>query len=161
MTAEEIKERYSMREIIGRYGLEVNRAGFIRCPFHKGDRTPSLKIYEKSYHCFGCGATGDIFTFVEKMDNLSFKEAFLQLGGEYEKSSCFSTKLAVYKAQKAQEEREREQEKVRKKKELNNLLIDIYRDYLETYEPLSDAWCETYNALQKQLYLHEYLNEGM
>ena len=95
------------------------------------------------------------------MDNLSFKEAFLQLGGEYEKSSCFSTKLAVYKAQKAQEEREREQEKVRKKKELNNLLIDIYRDYLETYEPLSDAWCETYNALQKQLYLHEYLNEGM
>ena len=161
MTAEEIKERYSMREIIGRYGLEVNRAGFIRCPFHKGDRTPSLKIYEKSYNCFGCGATGDIFTFVEKMDNLSFKEAFLQLGGEYEKSSCFSAKLAVYKAQKAQEEREREQEKVRKKKELNNLLIDIYRDYLETYEPLSDAWCETYNALQKQLYLHEYLNEGM
>lgn len=159
MTAEEIKERYSMREIATRYGLEANRAGFIRCPFHQGDRTPSLKLYEKTYHCFACGANGDIFHFVEQMEHINFKEAFMILGGTYQKQSSFSAKLSIYKSQKAAEARKKEQEILKRKKELNNMLIDIYRDYLEKYEPLSDAWCETYNALQKQLYLHEYLNE--
>lgn len=159
MTAEEIKERYTMRDVVARYGLEVNRAGFIRCPFHQGDRTPSLKIYEKSYHCFGCGATGDIFTFVEKMEQTDFKTAFQILGGTYQNASSFSAKLSIYKSQKAKEEREKKKEELRKKKELNSMLIDIYRRYLPTYEPLSDSWCETYNVLQYQEYLRDYLEE--
>ena len=55
MTKEEIKSAYSMRDILARYGIQPNRAGFIQCPFHKGDREPSMKIYEKDFHCFGCG----------------------------------------------------------------------------------------------------------
>ena len=77
MTKEEVKSRYSMRDILARYGIRPNRAGFVRCPFHKGDREPSMKIYEKDFHCFGCGETGDIFSFVQKMEHLSFREAFL------------------------------------------------------------------------------------
>ena len=40
----EIKNTYSMRDIVERYGFHPNRAGFISCPFHQGDRTPSLKV---------------------------------------------------------------------------------------------------------------------
>ena len=96
MTKEEIKDLYSMKDILERYGLpQPNRAGFICCPFHK-EKTASMKIYKKDFHCFGCGANGDIFTFVMLMDGLTFKEAFKELGGETDNS--FSTRLKIYQA---------------------------------------------------------------
>lgn len=101
MTREEIKQAYSMKDILVKCGLpEPNRAGFIKCPFHKGDHEASMKIYDKDFHCFGCGANGDIFTFTEKFYGISFKDAFLMLGGEYEKNPSFRSSLAIYRAKK-------------------------------------------------------------
>ena len=78
MTREEIKQAYSMKDILVKCGLpEPNRAGFIKCPFHKGDHEASMKVYDKDFHCFGCGANGDIFTFTEKFYGISFKDHFL------------------------------------------------------------------------------------
>ena len=157
MTVDEIKRQYSMREIVERYGFRINRAGFIHCPFHMGDNTPSMKIYKNSYYCHACHTNGDIFTFVQKIDNLSFKEAFQVLGGSYEQS--FS---ARYKADKAKKERQKELEYQNRKKkelELNQTLIGVYRKYLDKFEPLSDGWTECYNALQFELYRNEYLTE--
>lgn len=158
MTKEEIKSAYSMREIVERYGLNPNRAGFIQCPFHKGDHDASMKIYKDSYHCFGCGANGDIFTFIQRMDNCDFKTAFYSLGGTYEKPT-FQSKLSVYRLKKQEEQRKKEEIKLKRKKELNNMLIDIYRDWMKKSEPFSDVWCDCSNALTKQLYIHEVLNE--
>lgn len=147
-----------MQEIVERYGLHPNRAGFIRCPFHKGDNDASMKIYQDSYHCFGCGANGDIFTFIQQMDNCDFKTAFYSLGGTYEKPT-FQSKLSVYRLKKQNEQRKKEEIKLKRKKELNNMLIDIYRDWMKKSEPFSDVWCDCSNALTKQLYIHEVLNE--
>ena len=44
MTKDEIKQIYSMSEIVERYGFKPNRSGFIRCPFHPGDKTASKSI---------------------------------------------------------------------------------------------------------------------
>lgn len=74
MTSEEIKRTVFMEELVERYGLYPNRAGFIVCPFHKGDRNASLKIYKDSFYCFGCGAAGDVFDFVRKMDGMLYRE---------------------------------------------------------------------------------------
>lgn len=157
MTKEEIRELYSMKDILERYGFpQPNRAGFICCPFHK-EKTASMKIYPKHFHCFGCGSHGDIFTFVQLMDGISFKEAYAALGGSYENS--FSTRLKIYQAQKKREEQRKIEEKLRQKKELTGLFMDIYRKWLERLEPLSDAWADTYNALQYQEYLWEILND--
>lgn len=158
MTRDEIKEKYSMKEVAVRYGFHPNRAGFISCPFHKGDRSPSLKIYDKDFHCHACGVNGDIFTFVQLIDQVDFKTAFQSLGGTYEKPS-FKSKLALYKAQKQREMREKEKERLKRRKELNNILIDVYRDFMNRSEPFSDTWCSCCNALQYQLYLQEVLNE--
>lgn len=158
MTKEEIKSTYSMQEIVERYGLHPNRAGFVRCPFHKGDHDASMKIYKDSYYCFGCGANGDIFTFIQRMDNCDFKTAFYSLGGAYEKPT-FQSKLSVYRLKKQEEQRKKEEIKLKRKKELNNMLIDIYRDWVKKSEPFSDVWCDCSNALTKQLYVHEVLNE--
>lgn len=147
-----------MREIVERYGLHPNRAGFIHCPFHKGDHDASMKIYKDSYHCFGCGANGDVFTFIQRMDNCDFKTAFYSLGGTYEKPT-FQSKLSVYRLKKQEEQRKKEEIKLKRKKELNNMLIDIYRDWMKKSEPFSDVWCDCSNALTKQLYIHEVLNE--
>lgn len=157
MTREEIKQQYSMKDIVEQYRFKPNSKGFISCPFHTGDRSPSMKIYPKDFHCHACGAHGDIFTFVQMMDGLDFKEAFLSLGGTYEEPT-FESKLAIYRAQKKKEQRAKEAEKLKRRKELNNILIDVYRYWMNRSEPFSETWCSCCNALQYQLYLHEILN---
>lgn len=158
MTADEIKSTYSMRDILQRYNIHVNRSGFARCPFHTGDREPSMKIYKDSFYCFGCGANGDIFTFVMMMDDCDFKTAFYSLGGEYDHEKSFKSKLSLYRIEKQKEQRKKEEQKKKNEIQLNLTLIDAYRMILERYPPLSDAWCDAINNLQLQLYKHGELN---
>jgi DNA primase len=73
-----IKERLSIDEVIGSY-VKLERAGQnfkARCPFHN-EKTPSFHVSPQrgGYYCFGCGAKGDIFTFVESFEGLDFKGA--------------------------------------------------------------------------------------
>jgi DNA primase len=104
MTVEEIKRAYSMRDVAGQYGLHPNRAGFIQCPFHTGDRTPSLKLYTDNFHCHACGADGDVFTFVMRMDNCDFKTAFLTLGGTYENAKAIERQYEAARKQASRKE---------------------------------------------------------
>ena len=76
--AEQIKAMVSMQDVLGRYGIEVGRGGFISCPFHT-EKTASCKIYSNSFYCFGCGDGGDVLDFVMQMENCSFKEAINRL----------------------------------------------------------------------------------
>lgn len=156
MNAEQIKDLYSMKDILERYGLQQpNRAGFIRCPFHR-EKTASMKIYKGSCYCFGCNFGGDIFDFAQKMDGLSFKEAFAMLGGSYD--SGFSARKRIYQAQKKREMERKAGERLKRERELNRLLMEVYRRWLGRLEPLSEAWADAYNALQRQEYLWEVLN---
>lgn len=158
MTSEDIKAMYSMCDIVTRYGLHINRNGFCHCPFHTGDRTPSLKIYERDYYCYACGANGDIFTFVQNMDNLTFKEVFKLLGGLYEEQS-FSSKYKIDQAKRKRAKQKLEVDALKADIVHCNLLIGVYRKQLGIFQPLSDEWCTTYNALQYQIYMSDYLNE--
>lgn len=158
-TVSEIKQQYSMREIVERYGLRPNRAGFIPCPFHK-EKTASMRIYKDSYNCFGCGANGDIFTFIQRMDNCDFKTAFYSLGGTYQKPTD-NSKLAVYRIKKAKENREKKEERLRAKIKFNNMLIGIYITWLKRLEPMSDAWCDCMNEYTKCLGIDEELQKEM
>lgn len=160
MTRDEIKQTFNMRDILAKCGLpEPNRAGFIKCPFHKGDHDASLKIYDKDFHCFGCGANGDIFSFIQKFYGISFKDAFLMLGGEYEKKMSFKTSLLIYHANKEREMRDKNEVKLKEEHKLNNDLISVYRRFLSKSKPLSEVWCDCYNALQLELYHAEILED--
>lgn len=158
MTSDEIKATYTMWDILSRYGIRTNRSGFIPCPFHKGDREPSMKIYRDGYNCFACGANGDIFSFVMEMEDQTFKEVFLSLGGTYQDES-YNDKLTRYHAWKEQKMRRKREDTIKARKRLNNDLIDIYRSGYQKAVPFSEAWCDCYNAMQYQLYVHEILNE--
>ena len=146
-----------MRDITGRYGFHPNHSGFIPCPFHK-EKTASMKIYPDSYYCFGCGEHGDIFSFIMDMENQTFREVFLSLGGTY-KEETYRDKVAKYHAVKEQEQRKKKRMIHERKRKDNQVLIDIYRDGYQRSQPFSEAWADCYHALQYQLYLHEILNQ--
>lgn len=72
---EKIRTANPLKEWIERYGIEFDRKGFAKCPFHN-EKTASFKVYpNNTYYCFGCGAHGDVITFVMGVQNLSFEDA--------------------------------------------------------------------------------------
>ena len=66
---EAVKQSVTTRQAAEHYGIRVNRNGMACCPFHN-DKTPSMKL-DKRFHCFGCGADGDVIDFVAAL----YKEA--------------------------------------------------------------------------------------
>lgn len=80
---EEIKKRIDIVEFIGQY-LQLKKAGInycALCPFHS-EKTGSFMVSpeRQTFKCFGCGEGGDVFTFVQKMEGLSFPETLKLLG---------------------------------------------------------------------------------
>ena len=78
----EIKAKLPVTDIVGET-VALKRAGTIQkglCPFH-AEKTPSFIVTpeRETWHCFGCGEHGDIFTFVMRRDGLDFREALSRL----------------------------------------------------------------------------------
>ncbi|MGD0162073.1 MAG: DNA primase [Candidatus Sulfotelmatobacter sp.] len=76
---ETVKQQADIVRIIGDY-IKLKKAGAQNyaglCPFH-GEKTPSFSVHatRQFYHCFGCGVSGDVFSFVQKIENITFPEA--------------------------------------------------------------------------------------
>lgn len=84
--AEVIKQSLSMRQVAEFYGFVPDRSGFIRCPFHAGDRTASLKVYTEKgggFYCFGCKAHGSVIDFVMRLFDCSFQSALDRLNNDF------------------------------------------------------------------------------
>lgn len=79
---EKILQSIDMRMIAELYGLEINRSGFCKCPFHS-EKTPSMKLYPKSFYCYGCGTGGDMIKFVQLYHNIGFREAMLKINDDF------------------------------------------------------------------------------
>ena len=58
---EAVKQSVTTRQAAEHYGIHVGRNGMACCPF-RNDKTPSMKL-DRRYHCFGCGADGDVIDF--------------------------------------------------------------------------------------------------
>jgi DNA primase len=80
---EEVKARTNIADVIGGYvSLKSAGVGSLKglCPFHD-ERSPSFHVRPQVgfYHCFGCGESGDVYSFLQKMDHVSFSEAVERL----------------------------------------------------------------------------------
>ena len=154
MTSDEIKQSTSMQEVLNMFGLKVNRKGFMCCPFHK-EKTPSMKIYDKKYHCFGCGEDGDVFSFVMKYQGCDFKEAFKILGGGYSHDESFR-----YRVERRRKEIAEARESIKvDPEEVRSLLaqtMNLIDELIASYEPFSDEWCDLQNIKPTLIYDWEY-----
>ncbi len=79
---EEIKSRLTIDDLVGRY-VELKRSGASLkglCPFHQ-EKSPSFYVTPSrgTYHCFGCGKGGDVFSFLMEMERLTFPDALKTL----------------------------------------------------------------------------------
>src|SRR5512135_2247185 len=76
---ETLKQQADIVRVVGDY-VSLKKAGAQNysglCPFHK-EKTGSFSVHatRQFYHCFGCGASGDVFSFVQKIENITFPEA--------------------------------------------------------------------------------------
>ena len=78
---EVVKQSVTAREAAELYGIAVGRGGMACCPFHD-DRHPSMKV-DTRFHCFGCGADGDVIDFTARLYDLSPKEAAEKLAQDF------------------------------------------------------------------------------
>jgi DNA primase len=74
-----VKQQADIVRIVGEY-VKLRKSGAQNysglCPFH-GEKTPSFSVHasRQYFHCFGCGVSGDVFSFVQKIENITFPEA--------------------------------------------------------------------------------------
>jgi DNA primase len=78
-----VKRANDLCEVVREQGVGLRRRGrtyFGLCPFHV-ERTPSFGVSREAglFHCFGCGAGGDVIRFIERMEHVSFREAVRRL----------------------------------------------------------------------------------
>src|SRR5579859_6361844 len=77
--AQTLKQQADIVRVVGDY-ISLKKAGAQNysglCPFHK-EKTPSFSVHatRQFFHCFGCGKSGDVFKFVQELENISFPEA--------------------------------------------------------------------------------------
>lgn len=148
---QEIKLRYTMRELLSRFGIEPDKKSFIECPFHK-EKTASCKIYEHSFYCFGCGAGGDEIDFVKRYLNKSFAEAIEYLCGE---KMSFSEHRKIYNRRRQYEQQKKAENE---RQEQYNALMDEYvrldkqraeYDPKSSNEPLNPLFVEAMKNIER------------
>ena len=129
----ELKERNDIVEVIGSY-IKLERRGYnywACCPFHH-EKTPSFSINaaDRYYHCFGCGASGDVIGFVKNYENVDFMQAVQILAARAK------MEVPAYDERSAEEAAE----KKKKRDRLAALMKDAARFYFgNLYSGRADA----------------------
>lgn len=147
---ERLKEQISMDDIAERYGIEMNRARFANCPFHN-DKTPSMKLYDRYFKCFGCNEGGDIFALVMKLCGVSFQEALKRIKAD------FGLSTEVYAPNPEWESKKLERKRIKEKKELLIKRFIKTRQRIEQLHPvvvdgeiiISETWVKAINEINE------------
>lgn len=118
--AHDIVSLVTMNEAMELYGFSVSSTGFCLCPFHN-EKTPSVKVYKDHFHCFGCGASGDVISLARKLFDLSFEDALKRLNSDFSLNLHIGERITLrqsneYKRRKRQIEQARRRERERRER---------------------------------------------
>ena len=154
--ADEIKAAITMDDVCRQYGFEVGRGGFVRCPFHSGDRTASLKVYpgDRGWHCFGCNKGGSVISFVMELFGLNFKQALVRMNQDFN-LGLTQERPARHEYLKVIEERRREQEI----KETAESLFRLFASELHYQKEIADVFRPV--RTENQVYYHPFYVEAI
>ena len=101
-----VKAAVTPRMAAERYGLPIQQGIMVCCPFH-ADRTPSMKLNEGYFYCFGCGASGDVIDLVARLFGLSGYDAAKKLAADFDITGQTPSILARLQRGASQAEAER------------------------------------------------------
>lgn len=148
MNVDEIKQRYTMRDVLEICGIKYNGRGNISCIKNHKDKNPSMQIFSDGFKCHSCGFYGDIFAFYQEYNHCDFKTAYLSLGGTYEhEESEFAERMRIAKIEKQKADREKQRKFESDFKSELLALWKFYKDKTKELEPFSDKWCLAQNEL--------------
>ncbi|MCM1530181.1 MAG: CHC2 zinc finger domain-containing protein [Alistipes sp.] len=136
---EKVKELVDVPTAARYYGIEVRRDNMCLCPFHN-ERTPSCKLYEKNYHCFGSQVHGDVIGLVQELFGLSPIEAVRQLNSDF--GLCLNVdkppdRADIQRIEKQGAERKAYEQWKHHAFDVLNKYLWLMRDYAEMYVPQS------------------------
>ena len=157
----EIKDAVSVRDAASFYGYTVGRGGMMCCPFHD-DKHPSMKV-DTRFHCFGCGADGDVINFVQMLFGLDAKQAALKLAGDFRIPVDIWKPPDVIKVKKTRERRQSLNERFQKNKiRFWKTITDYYQLLLRWREQYASAspdeeWDERFILAVQNIDLLEYV----
>ena len=155
---EAVKQSVTTRQAAEMYGVKISRNNMVSCPFHN-DRTPSMKV-DKRFHCFGCGADGDVIDFVSRFYGISSLEAARKTASDF--GISYDSKPVKTKPKKVVRRKSDAQIYAEAKQRCFRVLSDYYHllkkwevDYAPDME--DETWHPLFmESLQKKSYL-EYL----
>ena len=128
---EEVKTRVSAKTVAEAYGLKIGRNGMACCPFHN-DKHPSMKIDDKHYHCFGCGAHGDAIGYVAQIYGISQYNAAIKINDDFYLGIDLDHKLT-------DEEQEAIQKKIADAKKVADIQDRFHKWKLKTIDKLLEC----------------------
>lgn len=159
-----VKENVSMENLISHFSLKTNRKNFIVCPFHK-EKTPSLKIYDKSFYCFGCHSAGTVIDFAMYYLDMGALQATKYLAKIF--NICIDEELSI-REKYAQDLAKRNSGKAANKvfeewlKNTWDTILNYYRILYHNsfnYDLENKLYVEAIHNLTKLDYYIEWLNE--
>lgn len=147
--AARVKERIDIVEFLRNRGLDVKRSGtryWALCPFHTED-TPSFSIDGNTgrYYCFGCRESGDIFTYMQKTEGLSFKEAL--------EEECKETGVEFKQS-------DEEVEEGRRRKTYMEIAAETWRFFREQYDALPEDHIAKAHEIREKRNISSYAKDN-
>lgn len=151
----QVKSCLTMLDILPYYGFQLNRSGFMNCPFHT-EKTPSLKVYDngQKWHCFGCGKGGSILDFVMELFSLSLPEAIKRLNSDFCLNLSLDKPVNNVEIKNYFAKRKHQQWLIDQQKEKCQSLCKQHRDiwsFLKNHRPTTDDEAQQYAELIKKL----------
>ena len=158
-----LKARITVPQAAAHYGVRIRRNGMCRCPFHS-DKTPSMKINETYFYCFGCHSTGDVIDFTARLFNLSPLDAARKLVLDFgiDPNTPVSAAVALPRIRQEESQREREGRCASVLIEYERLLKNRQQRFAPVHP--SDEWDGRFvsasHALPQVSYLIDYLYDA-
>ena len=128
-----------MPEMMWRYGFELDRSGFCKCPLH-GEKTGSFKAYSgnRGFYCFGCGAHGSVIDFVMQYFGLTFQDAIAKINTDFSLGLPIGERISLRQRREMEHrKRERQEERNREQSELERLEGEYWAAF-EVWKRLDD-----------------------